>query len=68
MLEPLRIHCGVVLHPARHPKSHHSTQDRVTVSPRGGPQFTEESFRRHHFRRRAEDEKTSSKVRQENLW
>ena len=27
MLEPLRIHCGVVLHPARHPESHHSTQD-----------------------------------------
>ena len=48
--EPLRIHCGVVLHPASPPESHHSTQDRVTVSPRGASQFTEETFQRHHLR------------------
>ena len=44
VLEPLRIHCGVVLH------SHHSTQDRVTVSPRGVHQFTKDTFQRHHLR------------------
>ena len=50
VLEPLRIHCRVVLHAARHPESHHSTQDRVTISPRGGSQLTEETFQRHHLR------------------
>ena len=25
-------------------------QDRVTVKPRGGSQFTEETFQRHHLR------------------
>ena len=72
VLEPLRIHCGVVLHPARHPQRHHSTQDRVTVSPRGGPPVLRKrpsgAIIFTLIRRRADDEKTPSKVRQENPW
>ena len=66
--KPLRIRCGVVLHPTKHPKSHHSTQDRV--SPRGGSSLQKRPSSAIIFAlsmRRADDEKTL-KVRQENLW
>ena len=67
VLEPLRIHWGDVLHPARHPKSHHSTQDPVTVSLRGGPPVygkrPSSATTFAMIRRGADDEKTPSKVR-----
>ena len=54
MLEPLCVHRG-------DPESHHPTQDRVTVSPSGGPQFTEETLQpiiSALMRREVDDEKT----------
>ena len=55
VLGSLRIQYGVVLHPSRHPESHEGSSHGLTWwRP---TQFTE-----------ADDEKTPSKVRQENPW